>query len=116
VYENRVLRRLLGPKRVEVVGDWRRLHNEELHNPHLSSHTTRATKLRRMRWAGHAGRMRQARNAHTIPVGKPEEKRPLGRPRRRWEDNIRMDTGKQVGNIWTGFIRFRTGTLGILST
>jgi PAS domain-containing protein len=77
VFENRMLRRIFGPKRDEVTGDWRKLHNEELHR--LS---------RRMRRAGHVARMGEKRNAYRILVEKPEGKRPLGRPRRRWVDNI----------------------------
>jgi hypothetical protein len=74
-----------------VTGDWRKLHNEELHNLYSSPNIIRMIKSRRMRWAGHVTRMEVTRNAYTILVGKPGGKRPLGRPRRRWVDNIEMD-------------------------
>jgi hypothetical protein len=86
---NSLLRNL--PKRDEVTGEWRKLHNEELHDLHSSPSIIRIMKARRMRWAGHVGRMGEKRNAYTLLVGKPEDRRPLGRPRRRWLDNIRMD-------------------------
>jgi hypothetical protein len=79
------------PKRDEVVGDWRKLHNDELHNLCCSPSTIGIIKSRRVRWAGHAARMGEKRTAYRILVGKAEGKRPLGRPRRRWEDNIKMD-------------------------
>jgi hypothetical protein len=83
VFEKRVLRRIFGPKRDEVTGDWRTLHNEEFHN--LYSSPNRMIKSRRMRWARHVARRGEKRNAYRILVGKPEGKRPLGRPRhRRW--------------------------------
>jgi hypothetical protein len=91
VFENRVLRRIFGPKRDEVTGEWRKLHNEELHNLYSSPDIIRQVKLRRMRWAGHVARMGEERKVYKVLVGKPEGKRPLGRPRRRWEDGIRMD-------------------------
>jgi hypothetical protein len=91
VFENRVLRRMFGPKRDEVTGEWRKLHNEELHNLYPSANVIRMIKLRRMRWAGHVARMGEKRNAYRILVGKPEGRRPLGRSRRRWVDNIKMD-------------------------
>jgi hypothetical protein len=91
VFENRVLRRIFGPKRDEVKGEWRKLHNEELHNLYSSPDIIRQAKSRRMRWAGHVARMGEERKVYKVLVGKPEEKRPLGRPRRRWEDGIRMD-------------------------
>jgi hypothetical protein len=96
VFENRVLRRIYGPKSDEVIGGWRKLHNEELHNLYCSPSIIRITKLRRMRWVGHVARMGEKRNAYKILVGKPEGKRPLGRPRRRWEDNIRIDL-REIG-------------------
>jgi hypothetical protein len=91
VFENRVLKRIFGPKRDEVTGRWRKLHNEELHNFYSSTDIIRQVKSRRMRWAGHVARMEEERKVYKILVGKPEGKRPLGRPRRRWEDGIRMD-------------------------
>jgi hypothetical protein len=90
LFENRVLRRIFGPKRDEVTGDWRKLHNEELHNLYSSPNIIRMIKSRNMRWAGHVARMGK-RNAYRILVGKSEGKRPLGRPRYRWVDNIKMD-------------------------
>jgi hypothetical protein len=91
VFENRVLRRIFGPKRDEVTGGWRKLHNEELHDLYSSPSTVRVIKARKMRWAGHVACMGEVRGAYNILVGRPEGKRPLGRPRHRWEDNIKMD-------------------------
>jgi hypothetical protein len=91
VFENRVLRRIFGPKRDEVTGEWRKLHSEELHNLYSSPDIFRQGKSRRMRWAGHVARMEEERKLYKVLVGKPEGKRPLGSPRRRWEDGIRMD-------------------------
>jgi hypothetical protein len=89
LFENRVLRRIFGPKRDEVSGDWRNLHDEELHNLYTSPNIFRMTKSSSMRWTGHVARMGE-RNSYRILVGKPEGRRPLGRPRRRWVDNIKM--------------------------
>jgi hypothetical protein len=91
VFENRVLRRIFGPKRDEATGEWRRLHNEELNDLYSSPNMIRIIKSRRMRWAGHVAAMGEKRGAYRILVGRPEGRRPLGRPRRRWEDNIKMD-------------------------
>jgi hypothetical protein len=91
VFENRVLRRIFGLKRDEVTGEWRKLHNEELHNLYSSPDITRQIKPRRMKWAGHVARMGEERKLVKVLVGKPEGKTPLGRPRRRWEYGIRMD-------------------------
>jgi hypothetical protein len=77
VYENRVLRRIYGPKREEVAGSWRRLHNEELHNLYASPNIIRVIKSRRLKWAGHVARMEEVKNAYTIFDGKPERKIPL---------------------------------------
>jgi hypothetical protein len=99
VFENRVLRRIFGPKRDDVTGDWRKQHNDELHNLYSSPNIIRMIKSRTMRWAGHVGRMGETRNAYRILVGKPEGKRPPGRPRRRWVDNIKMDL-REIG--WAG--------------
>jgi len=96
VFENRVLRRIFEPKRDEVTGEWRKLHNEDLNNLYSSPNILRVIKSRRMRWAGHVARMGEGRGVYRILVGKPEGRRPLGRPRRRWEDNIRMDL-REVG-------------------
>jgi hypothetical protein len=91
VFENRVLRRIFGTKRDEVMRRWRKLHNEELHNLYSSPSIIRIIKSRRMRWPGHVARMGEKRNLYRLLVRKPEGKRPLGRPRRRWMDNIKMD-------------------------
>jgi hypothetical protein len=99
VFENRVLRRIFGPKRDEVRGEWRKLHNEELHNLYSSPNIIRMIKSRRMRWAGHVARMGEKRNACRILVGKPEGRRPLGKPRRRCVDNIKIDL-REIG--WDG--------------
>jgi hypothetical protein len=97
---------LFGPKRDEVTGEWRKLHNEELHNLYSSPSIIRVIKSWRMRWAGHAARMGDRRNAYRILVGNPEGRRPLGRPRRRWVDNTKMDL-REVG--WYGLDRSGSG-------
>jgi hypothetical protein len=94
VFENRVLRRIFGPKKDEMTGEWRKLHNKELHDLYSSPNIIRIIKSSRIRWVGHVARMEEKRNAYTLLVGKPEGKRPLGRPRRRWVDNIRIDLGE----------------------
>ncbi|KAJ4451051.1 hypothetical protein ANN_02487 [Periplaneta americana] len=98
VFENKVLRKIFGAKRDEVTGEWRKLHNTELHALCSSPDIIRSIKSRRLRWAGHVARMGESRNAwaYRVLVGRPEGKRPLGRPRRRWEDNIKMDF-REVG-------------------
>jgi len=111
VFENRVLRRIFGPKRNEVTGEWRKLHNEELRDLYSLPNIVRVVKSRRMRWAGHVVRMGAGRGVHRVLVGKPEGKRPLGRPRRRWKDNIKMDL-REVGGVETGWSWFRIGTDG----
>jgi hypothetical protein len=90
VFENRVLRTIFGPKRDEVTGGWRKLHNEELRNLYSLPNINIMIKSRRMRWSGNVARIGEKRNAYRILMRKPEEKRPLGRPRRRWVDNIQM--------------------------
>jgi hypothetical protein len=104
-----VLRRIFGPKRDEVTGGWRKLHNEELRDLYSSPSIIRIIKSRSMRWAGHVARMRKKRNAYRLLVGKPEGKRPLGRPKLRWVDNVRMDLG-EVGWVdvdWIGLAQDR---------
>jgi len=91
VFENRVLRRIFGLKGDEVTGEWRKLHKEELHDLYSSPNIFRVIKWRRMRWAGHLARMGERRCAYRVLVGKSEEKRPLGSPRGRWKDNIKVD-------------------------
>jgi hypothetical protein len=86
-----VLRRVFGPKRDEVTGKWRKLHNEELNDLYSLPNMVRVVKSRRMRWARHVARMGEGRGVHRVLVGRPEGKRPLGIPRRRWEDNIKRD-------------------------
>jgi hypothetical protein len=83
VFENRVLRRVFGPRRDEVTGEWRKLHNEELIDVYSLPNIVRVVKSRRIRWAGHVARMGEDRGVYRVLVGKPEEKRPLGRPRSR---------------------------------
>jgi hypothetical protein len=94
VFENRVLRRIFGPKGNEVTGEWRKLHNEELHILYSSPNIIKQIKSRKMRWAGHVACMGEGRNVYKVLIGKSEGKRLLARPRHRWEDGIRMDLGK----------------------
>jgi hypothetical protein len=91
VFENKVLRRIFGPNRDEVMGGWRKLHNDELGDLYSSPSIIRIIKSRRMRRARHVARIGEKRNAYRLLVGNPEGERPLGRPRRRWVDNIKMD-------------------------
>jgi hypothetical protein len=110
VFENKVLRRIFGPKRDEVTGEWRKLHNEELRDMYSSPSIIRIIESKRMRWAGHVARMGEKRNAYRLLVGKPERKRPLGRPRRRWVNNIKMDLGELGwGDVdWIGLAKDRS--------
>jgi hypothetical protein len=103
VCENRVLRRIFGPKR-EEDGLWRKLHDDELHSLYSSPNIVRVIKSRRMRWARQVARMGKGRGAYRVLVGRPEGKRPLGRPRRRWEDNILMDL-REIGIDGTNWIQ-----------
>ena len=96
VFENMVSRRIFGPRRDGVTGEWRRLHNGEVNYLYSSPNTVRVIKSRRMRWVGNVARMGEVRGVYRVLVGKPEGKRPLGKPRRRWVDNIRMDL-QEVG-------------------
>jgi hypothetical protein len=96
VFKNRVLRRICGPKRDEATEEWTRLHNEELNDLYSSPNIIQVIKSRRMSWAGHVARMGKKGGAYRILVGRPEGRRPLGRPRHRWEDNITMDL-QEVG-------------------
>jgi hypothetical protein len=109
VFENRVLRRIFGLKRDEVTGEWKKLHNVELHDLYSSPSIIRIMKSRMMRWAGHVARMGKKRNVYRLLVGKPEGKRPLGKPRRRCVDNIRMDLGEVGwGDVdWIGLAKDR---------
>jgi hypothetical protein len=99
VFDSRVRRRIFGPKRDEVMGVWRKLHSEELHNLYSSPNIIRTIKSWRMRWAGYAALMEDKRNLCGILVGKPEGTRPIGRPRGRWKNNIKMDL-REIG--WNG--------------
>jgi hypothetical protein len=91
VFENRVLRSIFGPKRDEVTGGWRKLQSGGLRNLYSSPSIIRMIKSRTMRWTGHVAQMGERIIAYSILVGKPEGRRPLGRPRHRWVDNIKMD-------------------------
>jgi hypothetical protein len=104
VFENRVLRRIFGPKRDKVIGGWRKLHNEELYTLYCSPSIIRIIKSMRMRLAGHMVRMREKKNVYRLLVRKLEGKRPLGRPRCRWMDNIKMDfVERRWGGVgWIG--------------
>ena len=105
-------------KRDGVTGEWRKLHNEELNDLYSSPNILRVIKSRRMRWAGHMARMGGRRGVHKVLVGKPEGKRPLGRPRRRWEDNIKMDL-EEVGSgcgDWMGLAQDRDRWRALVGT
>jgi len=91
VFENGLLRRIFGPKRDEVTEEWRKLHSEELNGLNSLPIIFRVIKSRIIRWAGHVARMGERRGISRVLVEKPEGRRPLGRPRRRWDDNIQMD-------------------------
>ena len=103
LFENMVLKRIFGPRREEVTVEWRRLHNEELNDLYSSPNIVRVIKSRRMRWAGHVACMGEESWVYRVLVGKPEGRRPLGRPRCRWVDNIRMDL-QEVGNGYMDWI------------
>ena len=113
-----LLRRIFGPKRDGVRREWRKLHNEELNDLYCSLNNVRVIKSRRIRWAGHVARMEEGRGVQRVLVGKPEGKRPLGRPRRRWEDNIKMDlqeVGRGCGD-WMGLAQDRDRWRALVST
>jgi hypothetical protein len=95
VFENRVLKRIIGPKRDEVTGEWRKLHNEELCDPYCSPNIVRVIKSKRIGWVWHVKRMGERRGVYRVFVGKPEG-RPLGRPRSGWKEDIKMDL-QEVG-------------------
>jgi hypothetical protein len=109
VFESRVLRRIFGPKRDQATGELRKLHNKGLHDLYSTPSIIRIIKTKRMRWAGHVVRMGETRNAYMLLVGKPEGRMPLGRPRRRWLDNIRMDLVEmRWGDVdWIGLAQNR---------
>ena len=109
VFENRVLRRIFGPKRDGVTGEWSKLHNEELNDLYSSPNIVRLIKSRRMKWAGHVARMEEGRGVHKVLVG---------RPRRRWEDNIKMDldeVGRGCGD-WMELAQGRDSWRALVST
>jgi hypothetical protein len=115
VFENRVLRRIFGPER-EEDGSWRKLHNE-LHSLYSSPNIVRVIKSRRMRWAGHEAHMEEERGVYKVLVGRPKDKRPLGRPKHRWEDNIKMDLREIEIDVQSGFIWLRIGSsAGLVGT
>ena len=106
------MRRIFGPKRDGVTGEWRKLNNEELNDLYCSPNIVRIIKSRKMRWAGHVACMEEGRVVHKVLVGKPKGKRPLGRPRHRWEDNIKMIFRKWEGVVGTGWVWLRIGIGG----
>jgi len=117
VFEKRVLRRVFGPKRDEVTGEWRKLNNEELRDLYSLPNIVRVVKSRRMRWAGHLASMGEGRGVHRVLVGNPEGKRPLGRPRRRWEDNIKMDLREvEGGGDWMDLAQNRDKWRALVNT
>ena len=117
VFENRVLRRVFGPKRDEVTGEWRKLHKEELKDFYSLPNIVWVVKSRRMRWPGHVACMGEVRGVHRVLMGKPEGKRPLGRPRHRWEDNIKMDIQEVVrGGDWMELAQDRDRWQALVST
>jgi hypothetical protein len=112
-YVGHRVRRIFGPKRDEVTGEWRKLHNEELHILYSSANIIWEIKSRIMRWAGHVARMGEVRKVYKVLVRKPKGKRPIGRLRRRWEDGIRIDFGEiGWGEVWSGFSWLKMGTSG----
>jgi hypothetical protein len=110
VFENRMLRGVFGAKRDEVTGEWRKPHNEELHDLYSSPNIVRVIKSRRMRWAWHVARVGEERDVYRVLVGKPEGKRPTGRPRCRWENNIKRDRQEVGGVVGNGWSWLRIGT------
>ena len=113
-----MLRRIFGSNRDGVTGEWRKLHNEELNDLYSSPNIVRVIKSRRLGWAGHVARMEEGRGVHKVLVGKPEGKRPLGRPSRRWEYNIKMDleeVGRGCGD-WMELARDRDSWRALVST
>ena len=112
VIKNRVLRKIFGPKMVEVPGELKEVHNEQFYHLHSSLNIIRVIKSRRMKWAWHVGRMGRGVVHIGLWWGRPECKRPFGRPRHRWKDNINVDVKEMGGDAWTGFIWLRIGTGG----
>jgi hypothetical protein len=119
VFENRVLRSIFGPKRNEVTGEWRKLHNEEPNNLYSSPNIVQVIKSRRIRWARHVARMEKGKDVYGVLVGKPGRRRTLGRPKRRWEDNIKMDlweVGCGCGGEWMELVQDRDRWRAFVST
>jgi hypothetical protein len=107
-----MLKRVFGPKRDGVTGEWGRLYNEELYALYSLLNIILMIKSRRLKWAGNMARMGERIGAYRALVGKPERRRPLGRPRHKWEDNIKMDLRQMGWGTWTGSILLRIGTGG----
>jgi hypothetical protein len=107
-----MLRRIFGPKRDEVTGEWRRLHNEELYALYSSPNSIGVIQSRRLEWAGHVARLVESRGAYRVLVGKPEGRRPLERPRCKWEDDIKIELREVGGGEWTGSMMLMIGTGG----
>jgi hypothetical protein len=118
VFENRALRRVFGPKRKDATGEWRKLHDEKLNDLYSLPNILRVVKSRRMRWAEHVARMGEEKVGHRVLVVKPEGKRTLGRPRRRWEYNIKMDVQEVGGGggDWMGLAQDRDRWRALVST
>jgi hypothetical protein len=107
-------REILGPKRDDVTGELQKLNSEELRSLYSSPNIIRQIKSRQMRWAGHVACMRKEREVYEVLVGEPEGKRPLGRPRHKWEDGIRWMLGRLAGEVWIGLVWLRIGPGGEL--
>jgi hypothetical protein len=118
VFENRVLRKIFGPKRDAVMGDWRKFHNEKLRDLYSSPSIIRIIKSRRMRWAGHVAQMGRRGTLIYLLVGRPDGKRPLGRPRHRWVNNIRMYLGEvEWGDVdWIGLAKDRNSWRALVNS
>jgi hypothetical protein len=114
VFENKVLRRIFGPKGDEVTGEWRKLDSGELHNLYSSPDIIRQIRSRRMRWEGHVVHMGEDRKMCKALVEMLEGKRPLGRSRHRWEDGVRMDLRVIGWGVWSRFNWLRVGTGGLV--
>jgi hypothetical protein len=118
LFENRILKIIFGPKRDEVTGEWRKLHSEELHTLYSSPDIIKQIKSMRLRWAGHVAGMGEERKLYKVFVGKPEGKRPLGRPRRRWEYDIRLDLREIClrGMVWIQLAQDRGRWQAVVNT
>ena len=112
MFENRVLRKMFGSKKDKVTGEWRKLHNEELNNPYSSPNIIRMIKSGRMRWEAHVARMGESRSVYRILVGKYVGKKPLGRPRHGWKDNMKIGLQDVRWEEWTGLMWLRISAGG----